>query len=196
MTSSDFPVTIVLRLLISLLFASISSIANAQTTSISAVLQNCTYLSDEADEAFCAATVEDFIGDGWAASARASRLIRQLSWASKSGRIPARADIIAIQQLQRSSLTQTEKRTALSELIDPERYADLLQPTLRNPPTSFLEAMHKERDGFEIVVEGRGRYTILSTYASADELCRIVGIETQLAFSVDALCKVRGGEWQ
>ena len=81
-------------------------------------------------------------------------------------------------------------------MIDPERYADLLQPTLRNPPTSFLEAMHKERDGFEIVVEGRGRYTILSTYASADELCRIVGIETQLAFSVDALCKVRGGEWQ
>ena len=61
---------------------------------------------------------------------------------------------------------------------------------------TIVAALDTQPDGYSGVT-GRGEpFTIVSTSASATELCRVVSVDRPGRFEVESFCKARGGQWR
>ena len=61
---------------------------------------------------------------------------------------------------------------------------------------AILAALDSQGDGYVGSTATGERFTIVSTSASATELCRVVSIESAGTFDVESFCKARGGQWR
>lgn len=63
--------------------------------------------------------------------------------------------------------------------------------------TSLLNALDSQPNGFNGKIKETGeKFTIKSTKASANKLCRVVSIEQNERFIVESFCKAKGGVWR
>ena len=88
-------------------------------------------------------------------------------------------------------------KTALSGLI----LAVVLSACAMPPSTpqmspTLVRALDSAPDGYRAVTSTGQRFTIVSTAASNDRLCRVVSMEQSDTFAVDSYCKSRGGTWR
>ena len=164
--------------------------------SIPAVLSSCETLATVAAEKACGDSIADFIGTDRAAARQAERVIRQLSWAANSNRVDADAIFIGLELVQRSDLPKVAKQRAFAVASKISPLDDQINPSFGAIPPELTEALGAEMDGFELLTPEGETYTIVSTFASSEKLCRVVSLETRLTFAIESFCKVKGGEWR
>ena len=68
--------------------------------------------------------------------------------------------------------------------------------TERAATPSLTAALDTQADGFRGVTEAGESFAIVSTSASARELCRVVSIDSANRFEVESFCKAPGGVWR
>ena len=61
---------------------------------------------------------------------------------------------------------------------------------------SVVAALDTQADGYRGVTDSGEPFTIVSTSASATELCRVVTVDRAGRFEVESFCKIRGGQWR
>ena len=57
-------------------------------------------------------------------------------------------------------------------------------------------ALDTQADGYKGITAQGEPFTIVSTSASATELCRVVTVDRPGKFEVESFCKARGGQWR
>ena len=66
----------------------------------------------------------------------------------------------------------------------------------RSAYPNLYNALDKEKDGFSSTSPSGESFSIVSTYANAAKLCRLVEFESSEAFYAETFCKAKGGEWR
>ena len=62
---------------------------------------------------------------------------------------------------------------------------------------SLMTALDSQHDGYNgLIAETGEAFTIQSTSASNNKLCRVVSIDTNSRFVVESFCKAKGGMWR
>ena len=127
---------------------------------------------------------------------RAAQVMRHLGRAAKYDRIDAGSILIGLKIVQKSEMSKSAKKRAISNAIQFVDLRSQLNPSFQNAPDTLIRALGTEKDGFELVTSEGSTYSIISTYASPERLCRVVSLETSLAFAIESFCKIKGGEWR
>ena len=62
---------------------------------------------------------------------------------------------------------------------------------------SLINALNTQMDGYSgLIAETGEAFTIQSTSASSNKLCRVVSIKTGDRYIVESFCKAKGGTWR
>lgn len=169
---------------------------SSATTDIDAVFVACKTVATNEDQQLCESVIGLYIGETRSMGRRAAQVMRHLGRAAKHNRIDAGSILIGVKIVQKSEMSKSAKKRAISNAF---QYVDLgsqLNPSFNNAPDTLIQALGTEQDGFELVTSEGSTYSIISTYASTERLCRVVSLETSLAFAIESFCKIKGGEWR
>ena len=169
---------------------------SAAETSIDEVFAACKTTVNVEDQQLCKSAIGDYIGEKRSMGRRAEQLMRQLARAAKYNRVDPGSVLIGLEVVQKSTLSRAAKRRAIANAVQFVDLESQLSPSFDSIPDALNQALGKEMDGFELVTSEGSTYSIISTYASTQKLCRVVSLETNLAFAIETFCKAKGGEWR
>jgi len=169
---------------------------SSATTDIDAVLVACKTVVSVEDQQLCESAIGLYIGETRSMERRAAQVTRHLGRAAKYDRIDAGSILIGLKIVQKSEMSKSAKNRAISNAIQFVDLRSQLNPSFQNAPDTLIRALGTEKDGFELVTSEGSTYSIISTYASPERLCRVVSLETSLAFAIESFCKIKGGEWR
>lgn len=164
--------------------------------SIDAVFAACKAVATTEERQLCQGAMDDYLGTGRSMGRRAETLMRQLSRAAEFDRVDPGSVVIGLEIIQKSEMPKTAKKRAFANAL---QFSDLethLSPSFASAPQALSRALNEEMDGYDLITSEGSTYSIVSTFASSQRLCRVVSLETKLAFAIKTFCKIKGGEWQ